>query len=167
MPSAPLPKPDSAMEMAPISEEELARVIRKSKPSTAPSPVDRIPYLIFKKCPCLRPALLDLFNRVIMEGSVPSSWKVAAIKLIPKSSPQEDPSSPGNFRAIALTPVVSKLLSGILKDRWLRHMRANGYLDSDLQNSLTTPGVVEHQAKLAAAETLPGCSLVRHRQHLW
>ena len=84
-----------------------------------------------------------------MEGSVPSSWKVAAIKLIPKSSAQEDPSSPGNFRPIALTPVV---LSGILKDRWLRHMRANGYLDSDLQKAFlpTTPGVVEHQAKLAA-----------------
>ena len=117
MPSAPLPKPDCAMEMTPISEEELARVIRKSKPSSAPSPVDRIPYLIFKKCPSLRPALLDLFNRVIMEGSVPSSCKVAAIKLIPKSSAQEDPSSPGNFRPIAVTPVVSKLLSGILKDR--------------------------------------------------
>ena len=87
-----------------------------------------------------------------MEGSVPSSWKVAAIKLIPKSSAQEDPSSPGNFRLIALTPVVSNLLSGILKDRWLRHMIANGYLDSDLQKAFlpTTPGVVEHQAKLAA-----------------
>ena len=119
--SAPLPTPDCAMEMTPISEEELARVIGKSKPSSAPSPVDRIPYLIFKKCPSLRPALLDIFNRVIMEGSVPSSWKVAAIKLIPKSSAQEDPSSPGNFRPIALT---RKLLSGILKDRWLRHMRA-------------------------------------------
>ena len=152
MPSAPLPTPGCAMEMTPISEEELARVIRKSKPSSAPSPADRIPYLIFKKCHSLRPALLDLFNRVIMEGSVPLSWKVAVIKLIPKSSAQEDPSSPGNFRPIALTPVVSKLLSGILKDRWLRHMRANGYLDSDLQKAFlpTTPGVVEHQAKLAA-----------------
>ena len=55
-------------------------------------PVDRISYLIFEKCPSLRPALLDRFNRVIMEGSVPSSWKVAAIKLIPKSCAQEDPS---------------------------------------------------------------------------
>ena len=103
MPSAPLPTPGCAMEMTPTSEEELARVIRKSKPSSAPSPADRIPYLIFKKCHSLRPALLDLFNRVIMEGSVLLSWKVAVIKLIPKSSAQEDQSSPGNFRSIALT----------------------------------------------------------------
>ena len=140
------------MDMSPISEVELVRVIKKSKPSSAPSPVDRISYLIFKKCPSLHPALLDLFNRVIMEGSVPSSWKVAVIKLIPKSSAQEDPSSPGNFRPIALPPAVNKLLSGILKDRWLRHMRTNGYLDPDLQKAFlpTIPWVVEHQAKLAA-----------------
>ena len=151
LPNAPPPVPDCSMDMSPISEVELVRVIKKSKPSSAPSPVDRISYLIFKKCPSLHPALLDL-NRVIMEGSVPSSWKVAVIKLIPKSSAQEDPSSPGNFRLIALPPAVSKLLSGILKDRWLRHMRTNGYLDPDLQKAFlpTIPWVVEHQAKLAA-----------------
>ena len=31
------------------------------------------------------------------EGNVPSSWKVAAVKLIPKSSANEDPSSPSNY----------------------------------------------------------------------
>jgi hypothetical protein len=140
------------MEMSPITEEELARVIRKSRSSSSPSPFDRISYTILKRCPSLRPALLDLFNRVIMEGTVPSEWKAAAVKLIPKSSAREDPSTPGNFRPIALTPTVSKLLSGILKDRWLRHMRANGYLDPDLQKAFlpTVPGVSEHQAKLAA-----------------
>ena len=152
MPSIPLPQPDCSMDMSPVSEEELARAIKKCRSSSAPSPFDRIPYTIFKKCPSLRPALLDLFNRVIMEGNVPSSWKMAAVKLIPKSSAKEDPSSPGNFRPIALTPAVSKLLSGILKDRWLRHMRANNYLNPDLQKAFlpTVPGVAEHQAKLAA-----------------
>ena len=139
------------MEMTPVTEEELTRVIQKSRSSSAPSPFDRISYTILKRCPSLRPALLDLFNRVIMEGSVPSDWKTAAVKLIPKSSAREDPLSPDNFRPIALTPAVSKLLSSILKDRWLRHMRANSYLDSDLQKAFlpTVPGVSEHQAKLA------------------
>ena len=140
------------MDMHPVSEKELAQVIKRSKPSSTPSPMDRISYLIFKRCPSLCPALLDLFNRVIMEGSVPSSWKVAVIRLIPKSSAKDDPASPGNFRPIALTSTISKLLSGILKNRWLRHMRANDYLDPDLQKAFlpTVPGVVEHQAKLAA-----------------
>ena len=74
------------------------------------------------------------------------------MKLIGKSSAQSDPTAPGNFRPIALTPTVSKLLTGILKDRWLRHMTTNGYLDSDIQKAFlpVTPGVTEHQAKLAA-----------------
>ena len=73
-----------------------------------------------------------------MEGTVPSTWKVAAVKLIPKSSAKEDPSSPGNFRPIALTPAVSKLLSGILKDRWMRHMRANNYLNPESSSPCPT-----------------------------
>ena len=87
-----------------------------------------------------------------MEGGAPSSWKATAVKLIPKSSAKEDPSAAGNFHPIALTPAVSKLLSGILKDRWIRHLYTNNYLDSDLQKAFlpTIPGVAEHQAKLAA-----------------
>ena len=140
------------MEMTPITEEQLAQVIKKSRPSSAPLPFDQISYTIFKKCPSLHPALIDLFNRVIMEGSVPSSWKAAAVKLITKSSAKEDPSAAGNFHLIALTPAVSKLLSGILKDRWIRHLRTNNYLDSNLQKAFlpTIPGVAKHHAKLAA-----------------
>ena len=138
--------------MTPITDEELVRVITKSRPSSAPSPFDQISYTILKRCPSFCPALIDLFNRVIMEGSVSSSWKAAAVKLITKSSAKEDPSAPGNFHPIALTPAVSKLLSGILKDRWIRHLRTNNYLDSNLQKAFlpTIPGVAEHQAKLAA-----------------
>ena len=82
---------------------------------------------------------------------MPSSWKSAVVKLIPKCRAQDDPSSLGNFRPIALTPAISKLLSGILRDRWLRHMRANNYLDPNIQKLflLTVPGVTEHHAKLA------------------
>ena len=130
----------------------LKRSCKQSKPSSTPSIMDRISYLIFKQCPSLRPALLELFNRVIMEGSVPSSWKVAVIRLIPKSLAKDDPASPGNFRPVALTSTISKLFSGILKNRWWRHMMVNDYLDPDLQKALppTVPGVVEHHTKLAA-----------------
>ena len=151
LPAAHPPVSNSTMDMSPITLEELSRVIRKSRSSSAPSPLDRISYTILKRCPSLHPALLDLFNRVIMEGSVPSAWKVAVVKLIPKSSAKEDPSSPGNVRPIALTPVISKLLSGILKERWFRYMRDNNYLNPNLQKAFlpTIPGVTEHQAKLA------------------
>lgn len=152
MRSSPPPASGRSMDMTPITMEELSRAIKKSRSSSAPSPLDRISYTIIKRCPSLHPALLDLFNRVIMEGVVPLAWKIAAVKLIPKGAAEQDPSSPGNFRPIALTPTISKLLSGILKERWLCHMRANNYLNSDLQKAFlpSIPGVTEQQVKLAA-----------------
>ena len=143
------PVPDCSMDMSPITPEELSRVIKKSRSSSA---LDRISYLVLKRCFSLHPALRHLFNRVIMEGTVPSAWKLAAVKLIPKGAAKEDPSAPGNFCPIALTPTISKLLSGILKERWLRQLRANKYLNPNLQKAFlpTIPGVTEHQAKLAS-----------------
>ena len=72
------PALDCSMDITPITQEELTRVIKKSRSSSASSPLDRISYSILKRCPSLHPALLDLFNRVVMEGTVPSAWKVAA-----------------------------------------------------------------------------------------
>ena len=83
---------------------------------------------------------------------MPSSWKRAALRLLPKGSAQDNPASPSNFRLVALTPTVSKLLSEILRDRWLRYMWDNNYLDPNIRKAFlpTVPGVSEHQAKLAA-----------------
>ena len=135
----------------PITREELLAKIKRSKFSSAPSPLDQI-YRIFKNCPSLIPALLNLYNSVLSEGVVPSSWKNAVFKLLGKSAASDDPHPPSNFRPIALTPAVSKLFSGILKDRWLVHMTSNGYLDADVQKAFlpTIPGVSEHHSKLAA-----------------
>ena len=97
----PIPSPPhshTGMVMDSITQEELVKAIRKSNPSSAPSPFDRISYLILKKCPSLQPAILNLFNSVLAEGNNPSSWK--AVKLIPKDSAKNNPSSPGNFRPI-------------------------------------------------------------------
>ena len=149
----PPPSPQHAMpSVIPVTQEELLAAIKRSRSASAPSPLDQLPYQVFKKCPSLVPALLDLFNTILTEGSIPSSWKVAVFRLIGKSAATEDPRCPKNFRPIALTPAVSKLLSGILKDRWLHHMVANGYLDPAVQKAFlpTIPGVTEHQCKLAA-----------------
>ena len=101
----------------------------------------------------MRALLVALHARTQLTCAHKISYQVAEREReILRDSAKENPYSPGNFQPIALTPAISKLLSGILKDRWLRHMRLNGYLDSDLQKAFlpTVPGVAEHQAKLAA-----------------
>ena len=150
MPS-PLP-PEEEFWCEDITAGEIQAAVKRMKSSSSPSPFDRITYLIFKRCPSLSKALCDLFNSCWTLSAVPSQWKVAAIKLIGKSSAGDDPTTPGNFRPIALTPCIGKLFTTILRNRWLSYMINNHYLDSSIQKAFmpTTPGCVEHHLKLAA-----------------
>ena len=135
-----------------IATEEVQSAIKHVKTASTPSPFDQVSYMIFKQCPSLRMALVDLFNYCWAQSEIPSQWKFAAIKLIGKSSAADDPTSPSNFRPIALTSCVGKLFTTILRNRWLSYMTTNGYLDSSIQKAFmkATPGCIEHQSKLAA-----------------
>ena len=148
----PTPKPPSVeFEVDLIVPEEVRIVIKRSKSGSSPSPFDQIPYQIFKRCPSLVPALVDLFNCCWTTATIPSAWKTAAIKLIGKSAATEDATTPSNFRPIALTSCTGKLFTTILKNRWLEHMLDNGYLNRSIQKAFmrATPGCTEHHSKLA------------------
>ena len=148
----PIPKPPSVeFEVDLIVPEEVRIVIKRSKSASSPSPFDQIPYQIFKRCPSLVPALVDLFNCCWTTATIPSAWKTAAIKLIGKSAATEDATTPSNFRPIALTSCTGKLFTTILKNRWLEHMLDNGYLNRSIQKAFmrATPGCTEHHSKLA------------------
>ena len=137
----------------PITLTEIQGVIKKAHVKSAPSPLDQIPYLVFKKCPSLTTALMDLFNVCWQQGNVPRGWKQGVIHLIPKATAQEDPLSPSNFRPIALTSCVGKLFTSLLKNRWLAFITANGYLDTSVQKAFLPgiPGCFEQYHKLSAA----------------
>ena len=107
MPS-PLP-PEEEFCCDKITAVEIQAAVKRMKSSSSPSPFDRMTHLIFKRCPSLSKALCDLFNSCWTLSAVPSQWKVAAITLLGKSSAEDDPTTPGNFRPIALTPCIGKL----------------------------------------------------------
>ena len=107
---------------------------------------------MFKKCPALIPALIDLFNLCWAHSYVRHQWKTAAIQLIAKGPAAEDASHPANFRPIALTPCIGKIFTTLLRNRWLKFMLLNQYFDPSLQKAFlpTTPGCTEHQLKLSS-----------------
>ena len=144
--------PDVEMDCSPFTPSEILRVIKRMKSGSAPSPFDRVRYVIFKKCPALIPALVHLFNICWAQAFIPHEWKTAAVKLIAKGSAAEDATNPGNFRPIALTPCISKVFTTLLWNRWLKYMLVNGYLDSSLQKAFmpTIPGCTEHHLKLSS-----------------
>ena len=150
MPSPPAPSVE--MNCSLFTATDIMRVIKKLKSCSAPSPFDRVGYVIFKKCPALIPILVHLFNTCWTNSVIPDQWKIAAIKLIPKGSAVDDATNPGNFRPIALTPCIGKIFSTLLRNRWLQYMLLNNYLDPSLQKAFmpTVPGCTEHHLKLSS-----------------
>ena len=106
----------------------MKRAIKRAKSSSTPLPYDQIPYKILQKCPSLHPAILDLYNKCWLTSKVPKAWKVAAIKLIGKEASLKDPTTPVNFRPIALTSCIGKVLLSFMID--------NNYLDKSVQRAL-------------------------------
>ena len=94
------PPPEVQMDCSPFTASEVLRVMKKMKAASTPSPFDRIGYVVFKKCPALIPALVDIFNFCWAHSAVHHQWKTAAIKLIAKGSAVKDASNPSNFRPI-------------------------------------------------------------------
>ena len=117
---------------------------------SSPSPLDQVPYLVFKRCPSLGPALLDLFNTCWRLRTVPPPWKKGVIRLIPKADASNSPHLPSNFRPIALTSCIGKLFTTLLKDRWLQFMVGNNYLDTSVQKAFlpNISGCLEQYQKL-------------------
>ena len=167
--------PEVELDCSPFSLNEVARVVKRMKTQSAPSPFDRVGYVVFKRCLSLLPVLVQLFNACWDQSIIPQEWKCAAIKLIPKGSVVEDPTNPANFRPIALTACIGKLFTTLLRNRWLRYMISNKYLDPSLQKAFmpTVPGCTEHHLKLSSVLTeahqpqIAGDLLVGPGKRLW
>ena len=111
-----------AFDDGPIILSEIAEVIKRTKNSSSPSPIDRVGYQIFKRCPTLLTALVNIYNSCWDLQMVPLTWKKVVIKLIPKEGAKINPAEVSNFRPIALTSCVGKVFTSILKNRWLHYM---------------------------------------------
>ena len=136
-----------------IQLEEIISAINHSRSSSAPSPLDQIPYQILKRCPSLLPALASVFSLCWQTSTVPRAWKIANIILIPKKSAADNPGNPKHFRPIALTSCVGKIFTSIMKTMLHFHMISNNYLDSSIQKAFQpkVPGCIEHYSALSAA----------------
>ena len=93
---------------------------------TSPGP-DDIPYAMIRRLSEESQAIvLDIFNRVWQEGVLPSGWKVATVLPFPKQG--KDHSIATNFRPIALTSCLCKLLEKIINVRLVWFHEKGGFI---------------------------------------
>lgn len=70
--------------------------------------------------------LLMLFNKVWKVGRLPRRWKEALI--IPITKPGKDHSDPGNYRPIALTSNMCKLMERMVNERLVQFLESRNIL---------------------------------------
>jgi len=109
----------------PFTMIELKRVLQKNKMS-APGK-DQICYIMLNQLnENSKEVLLELYNKVWEEGKLPQSWKEAVI--VPIRKPGKDCTNPGNYRPIALTSNICKIMEKMINERLTYYMEKNGYL---------------------------------------
>ena len=96
-----------------ISVEMVCAKLKQLKIFTSLCP-DGIPARVLKHCTeVLTTPLSMLFNRSLIESRVPGGWKLATITPIFKKGDHTDP---GNYRPVALLPIISKVMGCVLDD---------------------------------------------------
>jgi hypothetical protein len=92
--------------------EKLTKI--KSAINTTP---DKIPYILLKRCASpLASAVTQIFSYSMMTGTIPKIWKEAIVRPIHKKGCTD---SVNNYRPIALTCSLSKIMERIVRDNLL------------------------------------------------
>ena len=97
-----------------MNEDEVKKVLKKSKNKKAIG-IENLPNEVLKNSISLK-ILLPLFNKIFEIGLIPTIWRKAVLKPIPKST-KSDPRIPLQYRGISLLSTVYKMYSSILNNR--------------------------------------------------
>uniref|UniRef100_A0A3B5QAR3 Reverse transcriptase domain-containing protein n=1 Tax=Xiphophorus maculatus TaxID=8083 RepID=A0A3B5QAR3_XIPMA len=108
-----------------FTKAELNSALRKTK-NTAPGK-DRIYYRMIRQLSeKSKDIILQLYNKIWEEGKLPLNWKESII--IPIAKPGKDNSNPENYRPIALTSNVCKIMERMINNRIVYYLNSKGYI---------------------------------------
>ena len=84
---------------------------------------DGISIQVMKRCaPELAPVLTKLFQISCDSGVCPTLWKNAEVVPVPKRG---DPTNPSNYRPIAITSILCKVMESLLSEQFLAYLENN------------------------------------------
>ena len=109
----------------PFSAAELKQSLQRANDSA--TGLDQVHYQLLTHLPnSALSVLLKVYNHVWESGCFPPSWREAVVIPIPK--PGKDHSDPGNFRPIALTSCLCKMMERMINARLMWSLESQGLL---------------------------------------
>ena len=112
-------------ELPQVSFGEVERLLRQINPAKATGS-DGIPGYLLKCCAdILAASVATLFNASLVNGTVPTAFKLAHVIPLFKAG---DPSIPTNFRPVSLLPILSKLLEKVVQKKLAQFLDISGTL---------------------------------------
>jgi ribonuclease HI len=124
---------------------ELENALSKTK-NTSPGP-DGIYYQMISNMPDnARQYLLKIYNKLFKSGYFPNQWSEATIIPIPK--PGKNHAVPTNYRPIALTSCLCKILERMINNRLCDYLEMNGILSSAQCGCRKHHSTIDHLVRL-------------------
>ena len=126
--------------------------------NTAAGP-DKINNIILSNLPIESISLLlEIFNKLWKEKKFPENWQTATIIPIPK--PGKDHSNPSNYRPIALTSCLCKLMEKLVCKRLIWYLEANNKINKNQSGYRKNRSTLDQLIKL---ETLIRNSFIKKK----
>ncbi|KAF4088833.1 hypothetical protein AMELA_G00059270, partial [Ameiurus melas] len=124
----PPPRTSQLTSFSPLSETDVSKLLRSSRPTTCP--LDPIPSQLLQSiAPTLLPALTHIFNTSLSTGTYPTSFKQARVTPLLKK-PSLNPSIVDNYRPVSLLPFLSKTLERAVFNQLHNFLTQNNLLDT-------------------------------------
>jgi len=124
-----------------IKEDEVKFVLKKARLKKAVG-IDNIPYDVLKNSVSVT-ILKKLFSKLFLFHIVPTIWRKAIVKPIPKNS-TIDPRLPLQYRGISLLSTVYKLYAGILNNRLVTYLEDNNIYAEEQNGFRQNRSCAEH-----------------------
>ena len=109
------------------SEKEVLQLLNEIDHTKSAGPDMLHPRLLYELRTVLTPPLTEIFNKSLLNGTLPYHWKLAKIIPIHKKGSK---SLPQNYRPVSLTSVVCKLLEKIVRLRLETHLKDHNLLST-------------------------------------
>ena len=142
------PPPEKEFNRNPPTYNEVSQIIKRTKTSGPPCPLDQISIIWYKRCPYLRSYLTALIAEIWKKNVIPLTWKKAITILIYKKGSTD---SLSNFRPIILETVTLKILTSALRNKVCQFLFSNNYIETNIQKGFVngTSSIFEHTSHLA------------------